>query len=78
MTAQIQAWVGEILGLPEDMAVQVREEPHCPDPTCPLRRTVIQWTDKDGQAHHVVIVKPLAYIRRSDVESALRLFAAKG
>jgi hypothetical protein len=78
MTGQLQVWVGEILGLPVGTSVQVQEEPHCPDPTCPLRRTVIQWIDKEGQTHHAVIVRPLAYVRRPDVERALRLFAAKG
>jgi hypothetical protein len=77
MTEQIQTWVGEILGLPVGPSVQVQEEPHCPDPTCPLRRTVIQWADKDGKTHRTVIVKPLAYVRRTDVERALLVFAAK-
>jgi len=77
MIEQIKTWVGEILGLPVGASVQVLEEPHCPDPTCPLRRTVIQWTDKEGQSHRAVIVKPLAYVRGPDVENALKLFAAK-
>ena len=78
MTAQIQTWIGEILGLPLGAAVQVQEEPHCPDPTCPLRRTAIQWTDNEGKTHRAIIVKPLAYVRRPDVERALRLLTAKG
>jgi hypothetical protein len=77
MTAQIQAWAAEILGLPAGASMQVQDEPHCPDPTCPLRRTVLQWADKDGKTHRAVIVKPLVYVRRPDVERALRLFATK-
>jgi len=78
MSSPIESWVREILSLPVDSVVQIQEEPHCPDPTCPLRHSVLQWTDKDAKHHRAVIVKPLDYVRRPDVEQALRLFATKG
>ena len=77
MTTLIESWVRVILFLPDTTVVQVQEEPHCPDPTCPLKHTVLQWTDKDGKPHRAVIVKPLDYVRHPDVERALQLFAAQ-
>jgi hypothetical protein len=77
MSSPIESWVSEILGLPVDSVVHVQEEQHCPDPTCPLRHTVLQWNDREGKPHRAVIVKPLDYVRRPDVEQALRLFAVK-
>lgn len=76
MNMQIASWVRAVAGLGPDAAVQVRDEAHCPDPTCPLRQTAISWTDAAGKTHRTVIVKPPAYVRRADVERALRLFAA--
>jgi hypothetical protein len=73
MIEHIQVWVREVAGLAANVVVQVREEPHCPDPACPLRRIVIFWTDAGGHNHRAVIVKPLAYIRRPDIERAVRL-----
>ncbi len=76
MTTHIASWVREVAQLGPDAAVQVRDEAHCPDPACPLRHTAILWADAAGQTHRIVIVKPPAYVRRPDVERALRLFAA--
>ena len=73
MIEHVQTWVREVGGLAADAIVQVCEEPHCPDPTCPLRRIAIFWTDVGGHTHRAIIVKPLAYVRRSDIERALRL-----
>jgi hypothetical protein len=70
--AHIQQWIGEAAQLPEGAPVDVREEPHCPDPACPLRRTVFEWTDTGGGLRRAVIVKPLAYVRQVDVEKAVR------
>ena len=65
-------WVRTEAGLPEGTVVTVLEEPHCPDPGCPLRRTVLEWTDAAGKKRRAVVVKPLAYVRRGDVERAAR------
>lgn len=76
MILHVQSWVREIAGLPPEAEVQVHEEAHCQDPTCPLRRTIIQWADTAGKNQRTFLVKPLTYVRRADVERALRLFAA--
>jgi len=76
MSVMIESWVRETAGLTSDSAVDVRDEPHCPDPACPLRHTAISWTNPAGKTHRVVIVKPPAYVRRPDVECALRLMSA--
>jgi hypothetical protein len=73
MIGHIQIWVREVAGLEANAVVRVREEPHCPDPVCPLRRIVILWTDAGGHTHRAIVVKPLAYVRRPDIERALRL-----
>jgi hypothetical protein len=78
MIMRVQTWVREIAGLAPDAAVEVREEAHCPDPSCPLRRTVLLWRDTAGKTHRTYLVKPLAYVRQPDVERALRLYAAAG
>ncbi len=71
----ISHWMREVAGLGADAVVEVREEAHCPDPSCPLRRTVIFWTDAAGHKHRTVVVKPLVYVRREDVVRAMRLVA---
>ena len=76
MSALIESWVRAGAGLTPEAVVQVRDEPHCPDPGCPLRHTSIAWKDAAGKTHRTVIVKPPAYVRRPDVERALRLIAA--
>jgi hypothetical protein len=76
MNAHLESWVREVAGLGPDAAVRVRDEAHCPDPACPLRHTAIIWTDPTGKTHRTVIVKPPAFVRRPDVERALRLLAA--
>jgi len=70
--------MGVVAQLPEGTAVEVREEPHCPDPTCPLLRTVLEWVDAAGKKRRVVIVKPLVYVRQADVERAWRRVAPGG
>jgi hypothetical protein len=74
----IRQWVNGVAHLPKDTGVEVREEPHCPDPTCPLLRTVLEWVDAAGKKHRVVIVKPLVYVRQADVERAVRRVAPGG
>ncbi len=76
MSDHIPTWVREVLGLAPEAVVRADEEAHCPDPSCPLRRTVLQWPDAAGKTSRTVIVKPLAYVRRPDVERALRLYLA--
>ena len=76
MITHVQAWVREVAGLAADAVVEVHEEAHCPDPTCPLRRTVLLWTDAAGKTHRTFMVKPLAYVRRDDAERVLRLYSA--
>ncbi len=76
MISPVQDWVRAIAALGPDAAVEVRKEAHCPDPSCPLRRTVIIWTDAAGTTHRTFLVKPLAYVRRPDVERALRIYSA--
>jgi hypothetical protein len=76
MSALIESWVREAAGLKPEAVVQVEDEPHCPDPACPLRHTAISWADAAGKTHRAVIVKPPAYVRRPDVERALRLYTA--
>jgi len=76
MISRVQTWVREMAGLTADAAVEVREEAHCPDPSCPLRRTVLLWTDAAGKTHRTFLVKPLTYVRRPDVERVLRLYSA--
>ncbi len=76
MISHVQAWVREVAALPPEAEVQVHEEAHCPDPSCPLRRTVLQWTDAAGKTHRTFLVKPLVYVRRDDVVRALRLYVA--
>ncbi|HTB62926.1 MAG TPA: hypothetical protein VK737_04995 [Opitutales bacterium] len=73
MSDPLASWVRELAGLTPAAKVEIHEEPHCPDPSCPLRRTVIEWTDSTGMTHQAKVVKPLAYVRRADVERALRL-----
>jgi len=75
MTEDIIKWMRDVAGLAADAAVEVRDEAHCPDPGCPLRRTVIIWTAVAGQSHRIVVVKPVAYVRREDIERAVRLYA---
>jgi len=64
-------WVREEAGLPEEAVVTVLEEPHCPDPGCALKRTVLEWTDAAGKQHRAVVVKPLVYVRKPEVERAV-------
>jgi hypothetical protein len=68
----IRRWVGEAAQLPAGAAVEVREEPHCPDPGCALKRTVLEWTDAAGKKRRAVVVKPLVYVRKPEVERAVR------
>ena len=68
----IRQWVGEVAQLQEGVEIEVREEPHCPDPSCPLKRTVVEWTEVAGKKRRAVVVKPLAYVRQGDVERAVR------
>jgi len=68
----IRQWVSAAAQLPADAEVGVREEPHCPDPSCPLKRTVLEWSDAAGKKRRAVVVKPLAYVRQGDVERAVR------
>jgi len=75
MSEHIQSWVREVAHLAPDAVVRVRDESHCPDPSCPLRRTVIIWADSAGQHQRISIVKPAAYVRRAEVERAWRLFS---
>ncbi|MGA2053400.1 MAG: hypothetical protein ABSH19_08825 [Opitutales bacterium] len=72
VVGHIRRWLGEAKAVPADAKVQVREELHCADPACPLRRTVLEWTDAAGGRRRAVIVKPLVYVRRADVERAVR------
>jgi len=74
MTEDIIKWMRGVAGLAPDAVVEVRDEAHCPDPGCPLRRTAIVWTVPPGQNHRIVVVKPVAYVRRADIERAVRLF----
>ena len=77
MTDDIIKWMREVAGLAADAVVEVREEAHCPDPGCPLRRTVVEWADATGKARRAVMVKPVAYVRQEDVERAVRVGAMK-
>jgi hypothetical protein len=68
----VKGWLRETAGWPGEMTINLREEPHCPDPACPLRRTVLTWTDAHGGERTAIIVKPLAYVRPGDVQRAWR------
>lgn len=72
VTGRIRQWVGAAAQLAEGAAVEVREEPHCPDPGCALKRTVLEWTDAAGKKRRAVVVKPLVYVRKPEVERAVR------
>ena len=76
MVAHVRAWVQAVAGLGEDAEVHVKEEPHCADESCPLRKTTLKWSDTAGKSHHATIAKPLVYVRKPDVERMLRLTAA--
>jgi hypothetical protein len=78
MTDDIIKWMREVAGLAPEAVVEVRDEAHCPDPGCPLRRTVIGWTVSPGQSHRIVVVKPVAYVRREDIERAVRVVRTGG
>jgi hypothetical protein len=78
-TAAVAEWLRVAAGLAPDAPVSVGEEPHCPDASCALRRTVLEWRDPaDGGTRRAEIIKPVVYVRRADVERAARVARAGG
>ncbi len=68
----IPVWACQIWGLPEGTPIEVREENHCIDPSCPIKRVVVETGPGVEPRRSLMMIRPLVLVTRHHVEEAAR------